>query len=306
MRHAILGAGGVGGLVGGALAQSGRPVLLVLRPETRELYPGGLHIQSPLLGEFDVDVPAAVRLDREVDVLWVTVKATQLDEALPVAAPAVAGHALVVPLLNGIDHMARLRAVFGDLVVAGAIRVESERVGPAHIVHLSPFASIDLAPSPELRERADVLADEVRAAGLSCNVRDSEADVLWGKLAILAPMALATTSAGGAMGAVRDDPELRDLMLGCAREVCAVAESEGVGLDPEIPVQALLGLPSEFRSSMQKDVAAGRAAELDAIAGPVLRRGRRLGIPTPATEELARRVAASTDAREPGRLGWVR
>src|SRR5215470_12819119 len=150
MRHAVLGVGGVGGLIAGALARAGREVLLVLRQETLEAYPGGIHVESALLGEFDVDVPAASRLDRDVDVLWITVKATQLEAALDVAAPAVAPRALVVPLLNGIDHVARLRETFGDLVVPGAIRVESERVGPAHVRHPSPFASIDLAPPPPL------------------------------------------------------------------------------------------------------------------------------------------------------------
>ena len=138
MRHAILGAGGVGLLIGGALAQAGKPVLLVLRPAALEEYPGGIHVESVVLGEFDVDVPASSRLDRPVDVLWITVKAPQLDEALSVASPAVAPEAVVVPLLNGVDHVARLRAVFGDLVIPGAIRVESERVGPGHVVQASP------------------------------------------------------------------------------------------------------------------------------------------------------------------------
>ena len=138
MRHAILGAGGVGLLIGGALAQAGKPVLLVLRPAALEEYPGGIHVESVVLGEFDVDVPASSRLDRPVDVLWITVKAPQLDEALSVASPAVAPEAVVVPLLNGVDHVARLRAVFGDLVIPGAIRVESERDGPGHVVQASP------------------------------------------------------------------------------------------------------------------------------------------------------------------------
>jgi hypothetical protein len=114
MRHAILGAGGVGLLIGGALAQAGQPVLLILRPASLDEYPGGIHVESGVLGEFDVDVPVSGRLDRPIDVLWVTVKATQLEEALLVAAPAVAPDALVVPLLNGVDHVDRLRAVFGD------------------------------------------------------------------------------------------------------------------------------------------------------------------------------------------------
>ncbi len=290
MRHAILGAGGIGLLVGGALAQAGKPVLLILRPAALEEYPGGVHVESVALGEFDVDVPASTRLDRPVDVLWVTVKATQLEDALPLASPAVAPDAAVVPLLNGVDHVARLRALYGDQVIPGAIRVESERAGPGHVLQTSPFVSTDLGPVPALRERADAIASEMQEAGLPCTVRDGEADVLWGKLALLAPFALGTSSVGQPIGPARDDPEVRALMCAMIQEVCAVAEGEGARLDAEVFTQALLGIPADMRSSMQKDIAAGRPPELDAIAGSVLRRGRERGLPTPATEELVRRV----------------
>ncbi|HXM55641.1 MAG TPA: 2-dehydropantoate 2-reductase [Candidatus Dormibacteraeota bacterium] len=290
MRHAILGAGGVGLLIGGALAQAGQPVLLILRPETLEEYPGGIHVESVVLGEFDVDVPAAPRLDRPVDVLWVTVKATQLEPALELASPAVAPDAMVVPLLNGIDHVDRLREVFGGQVIAGAIRVESEKVGAGHVVQASPFVSTDLGPEPALRARAEAIAAEMKAAGLPCTVGDGEAEVLWGKLALLAPFALVTSSVGQPIGPARDDPQTRALMEAAVREVCAVAVREGAAVDPDVFIQALAGMPADMRSSMQKDIAAGRQPELDGIAGPVLRRGRRHGIPTPAVEQLVQRI----------------
>ena len=290
MRHAILGAGGVGLLVGGALAHAGHAVLLILRQQSVDLYPGGIHVESALLGEFDVDAPATTRLDREVDVLWVTVKAMHLEDALQVASPAVASQAAVVPLMNGIDHIRRLRAVYGDQVIPAAIRVESERVGPGHVVHGTPFALTELAPPPGLRERAEAIATEMREAGLPCTVQDDEGVVMWGKLALLAPFALGTSSVGGSLGSAREDPEVRALMLDAIREVCAVAATENVPLDPELYSQALFELPDGMRTSMQKDLEAGRPLELDAIAGAVLRRARRSGIPTPATEELVRRV----------------
>ncbi len=290
MRHAILGAGGIGLLVGGGLAQAGHPVVLILRPDSLAEYPGGIHVESAVLGEFDVDVPASTRLDREVDVLWVTVKATQLEEALSLASPAVAPDAVVVPLLNGIDHVARLRERYGDQVIPAAIRVESERVGPVHVVQVSPFVSTDLGPPAALRDRASAIAAEMRGAGMACAVRDAEADVLWGKLALLAPFALGTSAVRQAFVGARDDAEVLELMLRAVHEVCAVAATEGARLDPELFVQALLRMPDEMRSSMQKDIAAGRPPELDAIGGAVLRRGSERGVPTPALAELVRRV----------------
>jgi 2-dehydropantoate 2-reductase len=293
MRHAILGAGGVGLLIGGALAQAGRPVLLILRPGAIEDYPGGIHVESVVLGEFDVDVPASTRLDRPVDVLWVTVKAPQLEDALRIASPAVAPEAVAVPLMNGVDHADRLRQVYGDLVIPGAIRVESERVGPGHVVQASPFVSADLGPPAALRGRADAIAAELVEAGVACTVRDGEAEVLWSKLALLAPFALGTGVVGQPIGPARDDAEVGALMRSAVREVCAVAATEGASLDPDVFTQALLGMPDDMRSSMQKDLSAGREPELDAIAGPILRRGRERGIATPAVEELARRVGAA-------------
>jgi 2-dehydropantoate 2-reductase len=293
MRHAILGAGGIGLLIGGALAQAGKPALLILRPRALEEYPGGVHVESVVLGEFDVDVPASTRLDRPVDVLWVTVKAPHLQEALRVASPAVAPEAVAVPLMNGVDHMALLRDVFGELVIAGAIRVESERVGPGHVVQASPFVSADLGPSSAMRARAEGIAADLYDAGLACTVRDGESEVLWGKLALLAPFALGTSVLLEPIGTVRQDREVWELMCRAVREVCAVAGTEGAPLDAEVYLQALQGMPGDMRSSMQKDISAGREPELDAIAGSILRRGRGRGIETTAIEELARRIGAT-------------
>ena len=78
MRHAILGAGGVGGLIGVALAKSGESVTLVLRPEALKDYPAELSLESPL-GSFSVPVDRAASVAAPYDVLWITVKATQLE-----------------------------------------------------------------------------------------------------------------------------------------------------------------------------------------------------------------------------------
>ncbi|MGB8733244.1 MAG: 2-dehydropantoate 2-reductase N-terminal domain-containing protein, partial [Candidatus Sulfotelmatobacter sp.] len=111
MRHAILGAGGVGGLVGACLARAGASVTLVVRPETLERYPKQLRLESPF-GNFGVDVTVAAEVS-PVDVLWLTVKATQLEPALT-ALQNPESVTAIVPLLNGIDHVALLRARYGS------------------------------------------------------------------------------------------------------------------------------------------------------------------------------------------------
>lgn len=288
MRHGILGAGGVGGFLGAALARAGREVLLLLRPGTYAPYDGRLRVESTLLGDFEVDVPAATMLERAVDVLWVTPKATQLDAALELVSAEQLASAVVVPLLNGFDHVALLRDRVGaGPVLPGAIYVESERAGVGRIRQKSAFAQIVLAP----HARAASVCAEVSDAGLTCEVGTSEAAVLWRKLAMLAPIALTTTALGAPLSAVVADPPWRRRLEACVREVAAVAAAEGVEFD----AGAALGTyerVGDLRSSMQKDRAAGLPLELDAIGGAVLRAARRHGLDAPATQELVELIEA--------------
>ena len=207
MRHAILGAGGVGGLVGGALARAGHPVTLLVRPGRAEQHPERLSIQSQSLGSFEAPVEVADHLGEPSDVVWITVKATALEAALGAVPPEELGDHVVVPLLNGVDHVELLRERYGaERVLPGTIRVEAERVGPGQIRHLSAFADVQVAPGSATRARAWALSEELRGAGLGCEVRDDEVTMLWSKLCFLAPFALATTASGGPLGAVRSDP----------------------------------------------------------------------------------------------------
>jgi 2-dehydropantoate 2-reductase len=274
MRHAVLGAGGIGGLLAAALARGGAEVVLLLRAESLARYQGPLKVESAVLGEFEAEVPAIPLLDRKVDVLWVATKATALEPALGLAPPEEVSTATVVPLLNGVEHIGLLLGRYRN-VVAGAIRVESERPSPGVIRQTSPFLRVELAGASEV-------AAELQAAGIECRVRDDELTLLWDKLAYLAPLALATTALDSPLGSVRYDERYRR----CQEKVLAVARAEGAHVDAEALHALVAGAPYAMQSSMQKDVRAGRLPELDSIAGLILRGGCRHHIPVPATAEF--------------------
>jgi 2-dehydropantoate 2-reductase len=288
VRHAILGAGGVGGLVGGALARAGRDVVLLLRVETLARHPARLRVESVALGEFEVDVATASLLDRDVDVLWVAPKAAQLDSALELAPTDRVGDAVVVPLLNGVDHVAVLRARYDD-VLAAVIYVESERLEPGLVRQPTPFARVVVGPG----SRQEEITDELRSAGFDVALASDELTLLWQKLALLAPLALTTTARGAPVGVVQADPDWNARLVGCHDEAAAVAIAEGAKLDPHKLRRALLEFSGgEMHTSMQKDFDAHRPLELDAIAGPIVRGRQRHRIATPATEELVRLIEA--------------
>src|ERR1700674_4154983 len=108
MQHGILGAGGVGVLIGAVLAKAGESVTLIVRPEASDRHPRELSLESGL-GKFSVPVSVSATADRPLDVLWIAVKAPQLKPALD-RIPERARIGTVVPLLNGIDHVPVLRA----------------------------------------------------------------------------------------------------------------------------------------------------------------------------------------------------
>jgi len=290
LKHAILGAGGVGGLIGACLARCGDSVTMVVRPESLAQYPEQLQLESAF-GNFTVPVARAAEVP-PADVVWITVKATQLDQALASFTKSDSVKA-IVPLLNGIDHLAELRARYGaGRVIAATIAVETERVAPGHIIHRSPFARLNVSSAGQGLLSATL--DELQKMGFECRFIDDEPTLMWSKLVFLAAFALTTTASDKTTGEILVDPEWRQLGLSCIREASAIAVAEGAKIDADAVIASVMKMPPNMRSSMQKDVERGNAPELDAIAGPILRGGARHGIDVSTTKKLVAAVESRT------------
>jgi 2-dehydropantoate 2-reductase len=285
-RVAVLGPGAVGGLLGALLARRGDEVICLAPPATAaHIAANGLELRSPMLGDAKVEVRAATRLEEPVDACLVTVKATQLERAVEAVPPEALGGGLVVPFLNGVDHVAWLRERYPpEQVVAATIAVESTRVAPGVIQHDSPFVIVQVGHGPADPGRVEALAARLAEVGLDVTVRDREAFALWTKLCLLAPVALLTTWAGAPIGEAR--ARHPDELVALVREATQAALTEGVELDPEAIVKRLQELHASMKSSMLKDAEAGQPLEVDAIGGAVLRAAGRAGIDVPVTSRL--------------------
>lgn len=289
---AVLGPGGVGGFVAGALERAGTPVLVVAREATAAaLAADGLEVRSRALeADFTVHPRTSPALEAPIDVLLVAVKATGLEASLERVA---AQPALVVPLLNGLGHREPLARRFGGRAVAGTIRVESDRPRPGFVVQTSPSVRVELASDdPARRPALEEVVALLAGAGVPASIGPSEAQVTWSKLCRLCALALTTTAFDLPLGPIRATPELRDELRACVAEACSVAAAEGASIDPAATLRELGEAHAELGSSMQRDVRAGREPELDAIAWSVVRAGARHGVATPTIERLARQVEA--------------
>ena len=354
MKVAILGPGGVGGLLAGVLAQADaqrarataelervsaeqeRPsaqiepssgeaeppnsevprrvaaphrvaVQVIARESTAQaIDKRGLRLRSVMFGDFQVPVPAAAALHEPVDVLIVATKAAGLADALEriQAAPA-----LVLPLLNGLDHIAQLRERFApETVLAATIRVESDRPEPGVIVHTSRFLRIDMASgSPGAEAGMERLAQAFEDADVPARVvlpisQRSEADVMWSKLVRLNALACTTSAYDKLLGEIRGTPELRDELIATIAEACAVGQAEGAqDVEAGVALGELELAHDTLGSSMQRDIAAGRPPELDAIPGAILRAGARHGLRCPTIERLVAMIAARAGVPLPTR-----
>lgn len=288
LRHAILGVGGVGGLIGASLARLGDSVIAVVKPQSLASYPEQLKLESPF-GNVLVPVARSVEVP-SVDLLWIAVKATQLQDSLgAVTHPESVG--AIVPLLNGIDHLALLRKRYGnERVIAATIAVESERVAPGHFVHRSPFAILNVSSAGQ--PLLGSTFQQLQKAGFECHFVGDEVTLMWTKIVFLAPIALATTAFDQPVGGVISKPEWKAQWESCVREACAVATAEGAKVDADVVFARMSRAPYGMRSSMQKDLERGNPPELDAIAGPILRGGSRLGIDIRSTKALVDAVEA--------------
>ena len=186
-------------------------------------------------------------------------------------------------------------------MLAGTIRVEADRPEPGAVVHTSPFLLVEMAShDPGARASMDSLAQLLKDAGISARVGDSEAQVMWSKLVRLNALACTTSAYDKLLGEIRSTPELRTALVGAIEEGCAVGRAEGAtDVDPAKALGELEQAHATLGSSMQRDIAAGREPELDAIPGSVLRAAARHGIACPTIERLVALIAARADVPAP-------
>ncbi len=297
MRIAIVGAGGVGGVLAGLLARAGGvDVVVVARGAHGEaIRRDGLSVDSPL-GPFTVRVPVVEEPGGAgpADAVLVAVKAWQVAEVAPRLAPLVAAGGVAVPLQNGVEAAGRLAAALGDDRVAGGlVAVLAWIEAPGRVKHvgwpprlrIGERGALGRAPSPRL----EALAAALRSAGIGAEVVPDVEAASWEKFLLIEPWGSVAAVARAPWGVVRAVAETRALHVAAMEEVAALARARGVALAPDAVARTLAfldGVTPEATASMQRDVGAGRPSELDDQTGAVVRLARAAGVAVPVHEML--------------------
>ena len=305
MRILVVGAGAVGGYFGGRLLQAGRDVTFLVRPRrAAELAKHGLTIRSPV-GDFHRPSPPTVMqedLAQPFDLVLLSCKAYDLDDAMASFAKAVGPTTVILPLLNGMRHIDRLAERFGaGLVLGGQCVISATLDADGAIVHLNDwhgltFGELDGSRSP----RIETIAAALRDAGFDARLSDNIRQEMWEKWVLIATTAGMTclmrasigdyVAAGGA-----------DLALGLLSECASIAAAHGFPLrEPalERARKTLTASGSPFKASMLRDIEAGKPVEGDQILGDLLRRA-----PRPDDISLLHIAALHVKSYEQGRKG---
>lgn len=289
MKILILGAGAIGGYVGGRLHQNGADVTFLVREKRLEaLQRDGLVIKSTK-GDITQKVKAVTKGSQggPYDIVLLTCKAYDLDSAMDAIAPAVGANTTVVPLLNGMRHLDALDARFGsEKVVGGLARVGVAMNEQGHILHTSPFAAISFGERDGKPARAALteLDAAIRKSGVDGGLNANIVQDLWDKWIMLCTLAATCCLMRGASGDILEAEEGREIVLETVDEGRRVAAAAGhdPGEKGIATIRSFLTVKgSKFAASMLHDLEKGAMVEADHIVGDMIARARKAGVATP-------------------------
>ena len=293
MKFAIFGTGGVGGYFGGRLAQAGEDVTFIARGKHLSvIQQTGLSVDS-IRGDFVVNPVKATDSTQsvgDVDVVILAIKGWQLDEAILQMKPLIGDATVIVPLLNGIEHMEALVSVFGsEHVLGGVCRISAFIAEAGHIKHvgIDPFIAFGEL-NREMSERVSKLYDVFKnISGVTVAASENIELAMWEKYLLIAAFSGVGAITRSPVGMFRSIPETRAMFRRALEEVVLVANSRGVGLT-EKSVQAVMDRIDQTQpdtmASMQKDVLAGRPSELESQTGALVRMARAATVSVPTHE----------------------
>ncbi len=290
MRILVVGAGAIGGYFGGRLLQAGRDVTFLVRPKrAAELARDGLVIKSPN-GDATLKSPPTVQADKlseKFDVVLLSCKAFDLDDAIKSFAPAVGPQTAIIPLLNGMLHLDVLDESFGnDRVLGGqcgiAVMLDEHR----HVVQLTPvFQSLTFGERDgPMSKRVRDIAETFAAGNIGSQASENIMQEMWEKWVLLTTLASSTSLMRAPVGHILAAPGGRDFMLGVRDECSAVAKAADHA--PRAPfLERTLGMltteGSPLTASMYRDIKAGAPVEADHIVGDMIARADAAKVPVP-------------------------
>jgi 2-dehydropantoate 2-reductase len=289
MRVLVVGAGAIGGYFGGRMLQAGRDVTFLVRPKRAgELASAGLVIKSPN-GDVTLKNPPAVQADKlneKFDVVLLSCKAFDLEDAIKSFAPAVGPQTAIIPLLNGMLHLDVLDNKFGrERVLGGLCAIAVTLNEKREVVQLQPMQSLTFGERDgRMSERVRAIADVFASGNFGSVASEQIIQDMWEKWVFLSSLAASTCLMRTAVGNILAAPGGKDFLLGMVDEVTAIATAAGHtprGPFAERTRTMLTTEGSAMTASMFRDVKVGAPVEADHVIGDLIARAEAAKVSVP-------------------------
>jgi 2-dehydropantoate 2-reductase len=312
MRLLVLGAGAVGGYFGGRLVQAGADVTFLVRSGRRQaLERDGLRVHSPL---GDIASPVATISSAELasrgdafDLILLTCKSYDLEPAMEAIAPAVRGDCGIVPLLNGVTHLARLDQRFGEShVLGGTCSINVAARPDGSILHVGTLQRLAFGERGRgSTARAAAFAAALGRTSIDWHWSEHIAQELWDKLVLISTLATVTCLFRANLREIHAAPGGRDAIERAFQTNVAVAAAEGLP-----PAESAIGATrailfnadSPADASLMRDMEAGNQVESEPIVGWMLQRARAHGLDDTLLSLAYTQLKAYEERRRAGRL----
>lgn len=287
MKILIIGAGGIGGYFGAHLLLAGADITYLLRQQRRALIDAeGLKIQTPH-SQFVVRPKTVISADLkpEYDLIILAPKSYDLDDALESIKGAL-GHGVILPFLNGLDHIEKLDNVLGkERVMGGVAHIAATITAEGAVRQLTDMHRLTVGarhPAHEMLTRD--FMELCKACPFDSTLSNDIEQVLWDKWVFLATLAGMTTLCKASVGEIVATPHGKAATIDMYAECCRVAKAYGHPISEQASTKALEMLTatgSSFTASMLRDLQDGKRTEHDHILGAMIIKGDKIGCPTP-------------------------
>lgn len=296
-RIAVAGIGGVGGYLAGMLGRVCPHLTMAVRGDRREsILKNGLVLHSEYKGEINVRPEYAVPVSEmgEQDYIFVCVKNYSLEDVCREMEHAVTENTVIIPVMNGVDPGERIRKALGKgTVVDSLIYIVAFANKDYSVTQQGDFANLRIGirnADETQQQKVQEVSDILTGADIDHMIAEDIEVEIWRKYILNCAYNTESAYYDNAIGQLRSDPKKAEEYEAQVREAYQVAQAKGVGVRQE-HVDAILHrfyheLAENATSSLQRDIRAGKKAEVETFSGYIVREGQRLGIRTPVTEKM--------------------
>ncbi len=296
-RIAVAGIGGVGGYLAGMLGRVCPHLTMAVRGDRREsILKNGLVLHSEYKGEINVRPEYAVPVSEmgEQDYIFVCVKNYSLEDVCREMEHAVTENTVIIPVMNGVDPGERIRKALGKgTVVDSLIYIVAFANKDYSVTQQGDFANLRIGirnADETQQQKVQEVSDILTGADIDHMIAEDIEVEIWRKYILNCAYNTESAYYDNAIGQLRSDPKKAEEYEALVREAYQVAQAKGVGVRQE-HVDAILHrfyheLAENATSSLQRDIRAGKRAEVETFSGYIVREGQRLGIRTPVTEKM--------------------